>query len=280
MRLNYFLLFVCALFAVCCGKKTEPRPEPVIVGRQGDTCRISKVSWGVGQSLIYQYSGGRVSRIISRIEGFDYPSDLHYDTQGRLAKVSGHQVDTNYEYDTKGRLAKENRILHDDSVFTMIPHYGARIFEYNEKDEMIKCSYVEGRGTDYNSYYVKKGEVYLYETYSYDIQGSVERMQTYERTPASAVFKKTSEYIYTYDKMINPFYGHPGIYDYAMYFGTEVGNGVICFSRHNIVKELDYDKSEITNYLYSPTKYPLSGENVQWQQLNFKNMTFEYTNCK
>jgi hypothetical protein len=280
MKFLHLLFVACVVFVSSCEKKAEPRPAPVIVGRDGDTCRISKVSYGAGRQLLYEYTGSRVSRIIARIEGFDYPSDLHYDLNGRLERVSGSHVDAKYEYDSKGRLVKENRILHNEGTFTLIPHYEARIFEYNEKDEMIKCSYVEGRGTDYNSFYVKKGEVYLYETYLYDIQGSVYVMETYERTPSSASFKRTSQNVYTYDKMINPFYGHPGIYDFGMYFGAEIGNGVICFSQHNIVKETAYPNTEITAYVYSPTKYPLSGQNVQWQQGSAKEMIFEYTNCK
>lgn len=279
MKLTHFLFFVFIIVAASCAKKIDPRPAPVIIGREGDTCRISRISFW-DRIIKYDYTANKITKITVSLNGFDYPHDLHYDLNGKLEKVSGRQVDTSYEYDSQGRLVKENRTLHDEGVITAIPHYESRSFEYNEKDQMVKCSYVEGRGTIYNSFLIKKGEIYLYETYTYDIQGSVVKMESYEMKPRSTTFEKTSEYIYSYDKMINPFYGHPGIYDYGMYAGNDIGNSVICFSQHNIVKEAANTDIQTAAFVYSLTKYPLSGKNVQLQQTSADKLTFEYSNCK
>ena len=282
MRKIGFVFILGFVLILSCKKKSnpEPAPGPDIIGQEGDTCRIRKASYGLYQNIIYEYAGGKVSKVILQIDGNEYPGVLEYDSGGKLTKVKGLHVDTSYEYDSKGRLIKENRTLHNEGVYTLIPHWEARIFEYNNDNQVAKCSYVEGRGTNYNSFYVKKGEVYKYETYLYNFQGCVEKMESYERTPSSTIFYRTV-YIYQYDKLINPFYGHPGIYDIKTYFGADSGNGVLTFSKHNVVKvTMMNGTSENAVYSYSTTKYPLSAVNVYWQENRFPNLSFEYVNCK
>ncbi|WAC12496.1 hypothetical protein [Dyadobacter pollutisoli] len=280
MQKIFFVLIIGFTLFISCKKKPDPVPEPVIVGLEGDTCRISKVSYGPFQKIIYEYTGDRVNKIILQIDGNEYPGVLEYDAEGKLTKVKGLHVDTQYEYDSKSRLIKENRTLHNEGVYTLISHWEARIFEYNNENQVAKCSYLEGRGTDYNSFYVKKGEVYRYETYLYDFQGCVEKLESYERTPRSTKFDRTAVYIYQYDKLINPFYGHPGIYDVKTYFGADSGNGVLTFSKHNVIKVTANGMSENIGYTHSSTKYPLSIQNVRWQENHFPDLNLEYVNCK
>ncbi|MCF2489900.1 hypothetical protein L0659_17075 [Dyadobacter sp. CY347] len=87
-------------------------------------------------------------------------------------------------------------------------------------------------------------------------------------------------YLYQYDKLNNPFYGHPGIYDIKTYFGADSGNGVLTFSKHNVVKVTINSTSENIVYSYSPTNYPLTAYNVHWQDNLFPDLSFEYVNCK
>lgn len=277
------IVLCCALtvlFVEGCGDKKETPVKPVIVGREGDTCRLARTTLDFGYYLTYEYVNKRVKKIILNADGGDYPCEPVYDAAGRLQRVSGKIVDTAYEYDTKGRVVKETRILHRDSVNTHIPHYSQRLFEYDEADHIIKCSYVEGLGTDYNPIFVKKGEVYRIENYSYDVQDDLITMVVSTREPKDTKFRVTEEYAYFYDKLINPFYGHPGLFDFNLYVGTEVCNAPVVLSKHNIIRRVIKGVPTTTSYIYTDTKYPLSSPNIAWLDSNSVGINLEYQNCK
>ncbi|MHA4739356.1 hypothetical protein [Dyadobacter sp. MSC1_007] len=278
-----FLLLVCALTIIltdACKEKDNPEVPSVIYGREGDTCQLSKITVGTWDYLRYDYTNRTVRKVTLHTQNADFPCELIY-SNGRLQRVSGKIMDTSYEYDAKGRVIKENRTLHNDDVNTLIPHFGARIFEYNDADQVVKCSYVEGRGTEYNSFYVKKGEIYRYETYAYDVQGDVFGMVAYEREAKSEKFKVTADYTFFHDKLISPFYGHPGIFDFNLYFGNESGNGPAVFSKHNIVRRVENGISSSTTYTYTGNRYPLKATHFPWTDNFFvDDIRFEYLNCK
>lgn len=269
-----------ALFMEGCSKKKETTVKPVIIGREGDTCRLARTILDFGHYLTYEYVNKRVQKITLHADGGDYPCELIYDAAGKLQRVSGKIVDTAYEYDNKDRVVTETRILHRDSVNTHIPHYGQRIFEYDEADHITKCSYVEGLGTDHNPFFVKKGEVYRIEDYSYDVQDDLITMVVSTREPKDTKFRVTEEYAYFYDKMINPFYGHPGMFDFNLYVGSEVCNAPVVLSKHNMIRRVSKGVPTLTSYIYTDTKYPLNLSNMPWINNFSVGINLEYQNCK
>lgn len=263
----------------CGDEKTTP-VKPIIIGREGDSCRLSKTTLRSGLYLTYGYENKRVQKITLHADGSSYPCELVYDAAGRLQKVSGKIVDTSYEYDAKGRLVKETRRLHRDSVNTYIPHFGQRLFEYDDTDRIIRCSYVEGLGSDYNPSFVKKGEIYRVESYTYDVQDDLIAMVVSTRGPKDTKLRVIGEYAYFHDKLINPFYGHPGLFDFNLYAGAEVCNAPIVLSKHNIIRRLIKGVPLTTQYIYTDTKYPLSSPNMVFIDSTSVGINLEYQNCK
>ncbi|MCF2489901.1 hypothetical protein [Dyadobacter sp. CY347] len=75
-----FLLFISLALFISCKKKSEPEPGPEIVENKGDTCRISKASYGPNQNIVYEYAGDRVTKVVLQMDGFEYPGVLEYDS--------------------------------------------------------------------------------------------------------------------------------------------------------------------------------------------------------
>ncbi|GGN12017.1 hypothetical protein GCM10010967_54970 [Dyadobacter beijingensis] len=122
--------------------------------------------------------------------------------------------------------------------------------------------------------------MYRYETYAYDVQGDVIAMVAYEREAKSERFLVVADYAYFYDKLINPFYGHPGIFDFMLYFGSATANNPAVFSKHNIIRRVSKGFGVDANYSYTDTKYPLIATSIPWEDTYLDALWFEYLNCR
>lgn len=139
------MLWIAFIFFISCKAKKEisvPDPKP-IPESDGDTCRISRITFPGNEILQYVYTDWKISQIILKAQGREYVTATKYDASGRLEKLSGPLVKCTYEYDEQNRVIRENRLL-DFNAPRGQGHYEARLFEYNTSGLMVKCSYVEG----------------------------------------------------------------------------------------------------------------------------------------
>jgi hypothetical protein len=276
------VLLIAFIFFISCKAKKEvlvPDPKP-IPETDGDTCRISRITFPGNEVLEYVYADQKISQIILKAQGREYVTTARYDANGRLEKLSGPLVECTYEYDEQNRVIRENRLL-DFNAPRGQGHYQARIFEYGILGLMVKCSYVEGADHGLNTSFIPKGQIFAYETYEYNSFGNIKAMTEYYTNHPSAGFVLLREWEYEYDDKINPFFGHPGLKDYGIFLGAEYGNAALVFSRNNRTKGRVKGLGEVlTSYQYNSANHPSVGTDVFWQNEYLRPVTFEYENCK
>lgn len=275
-------LWISVLFLISCKSKKEiltPDPKPVVKS-DGDTCRISRITFPGNEILQYVYADRKISQIILKAQGREYVTAAKYDAIGRLEKLSGPLVECTYEYDKQNRVIKENRSL-DFNAPRGQGHYETRIFEYGSSGSVVKCSYVEGADHGLNASFIPKGQIYAYETYEFNSFGNIAKTTEYFTNHPNAGFVLIREWEYEYDNKINPFIGHPGLMDYGIFFGGEYGNASLVFSKNNRTKGKVKGLGEaVTSYQYNSANYPSVGSDVFWANEYLRPVIFEYENCK
>ena len=276
------VIWIAFIFFISCKTKNEalkpdPKPIPEI---DGDTCRISRITYPGNEILEYIYANKKISQIILKAQGREYVTTAKYDVNGRLETLSGPLVECTYEYDEKDRVIRENRMLNLNAPRGQ-GQYEARIFEYGILGLIVKCSYVEGVDHGLNTLFIPKGQIFAYETYEYNSFGNIKNMTEYYTNHPYVGFTVAREWEYEYDNKINPFFGHPGLMDYGIFYGGEYGNAALVFSRNNRTKGKIKGLGEvITSYQYNSANYPNLGNEVFWANQYLRPIVFEYENCK
>jgi hypothetical protein len=260
MKKTILFILLIIVFNGC--KKDDPEsPTPAVTA-----CQLGKITYPtVDISLEYKYNAGRVTQIIFTESGNPEVFPVTYDNGGRLTMVD---IAT-YNYDAAGRLVKETLKTTPGFFYG----YESRTFEYNASGQLVKCSYFQysSNGT------VPKGQIFFYETYEYDNRNNIAKLSHYDSDGEQ--FSKSGEILYEYDDKMNPFQGHPGLFDIGLLLGSENANNAVVFSKNNITKITFSGKTNTTTYKYNSKNYPVSTENF-FVGDDANSFVFEYTDCK
>ncbi|MDR3267449.1 MAG: protein kinase [Tannerella sp.] len=113
---------------------------------------------------------GKTSRFALAFDKNGFVSALHYKNRdGEPASDKEHIYGKRYERDKKGRVQTEYYLAHNDSVTATSWGLGIKKFEYDNKDNLIKCTYLSPDGL---SAYDDRNGIAIYEL-EYDNYGNL-----------------------------------------------------------------------------------------------------------
>jgi hypothetical protein len=213
-----------------------------------NSCLVTKITVAGTDVITYQYDAQK------RLQKADYSGDATednyfkeytYDAAGRVNKETFKSTNgETYSYFTfeynGDNLLKKIAFYSRNAPTNAIVHQYNKVIDYNASKQVVKVStYAPDNSTS----------PYRYDTYTYDANQNVSKIQEYVQNSAGAVNDVTTEYIY--DSKKNPNLG-----------ATFLGVGAETHSKNNIVSEkVIYHLSGLTKnythaYLYNEKEFP------------------------
>ncbi|QHT67953.1 hypothetical protein GXP67_15550 [Rhodocytophaga rosea] len=230
--------------AVSCNTDDAAEPQ-----QPKNACLVTKMTVAGTDVITYQYDSQK------RLQKADYSGDATednyfkeyaYNAAGRVIKETFKSDDGGdlsyftFEYDGNNLLSKIAFYSRNAPTNAIVHQYN-KVIDYNVSKQVVKVStYAPDNSTT----------PYRYDTYTYDANQNVSKIQEYTQHSTGAVNDVSSEY--TYDSKKNPNLG-----------ATFLGVGAETHSRNNILSEkVTYYLSGLTKnythtYLYNEKEFPV-----------------------